>query len=115
MRRSKAWIGSLLIGAALAAAPAARADQTKPTPSGDSGVCMEDPGVSMQRAAVIDQISKQLAAQEVAESNGDVVSLNTSGYRYGADQGPRIARDLQILEVEVRRARAAAKSEGRLQ
>ena len=115
MRRSKAWVGSLLVGAALAAAPGARADETQATPAGDGGVCMEDPGVSMQRAEVIDQISKQLAAQEVAESNGDVVRLNTSGYRYGADQGPRIARDLQILDVEVRRSRAAAKREGRLQ
>jgi hypothetical protein len=76
---------------------------------------MEDPGVSMRRADVIDQIAKQLEAQDVPESNGDGVALNTSGYRYGADQGPRIARDLQLLDVEVRRARAAAKREGRLQ
>lgn len=114
MRRFKAWVGSLLIGAALAAAPAARAEETNATPNGDAGVCMEDPGVALQRAQVIDQIAKQLEAQEVPESNGDVVRLNTSGYRYGADQGPRIARDLQILDVEVRRARAAAKREGRL-
>ena len=114
MRRSKAWIGSLLVVAALAAAPAARAEETSATPSSDGGVCMEDPGVSLQRAQLIDEISKQLAAEEVAESNGDVVRLNTSGYRYGSEQGPRIARDLQLLEVEVRRARAAAKREGRL-
>jgi hypothetical protein len=114
MRRSKAWIGSWLVGAALAAAPAARAEETKSTPPGDGAVCMEDPGVSLQRAQVIDEISRQLAAEEAAESNGDVVRLNTSGYRYGSDQGPRIARDLQVLEVEVRRARAAAKREGRL-
>jgi hypothetical protein len=114
MRRSKAWVGSLLIGAALVAAPAARAEETTATPTGDAGVCMEDPGVSLQRAQTIDQIAKQLEAQEVPESNGESVKLNTSGYRYGADQGPRIARDLQLLDVEVRRARAAAQREGRL-
>jgi hypothetical protein len=114
MRRSKTWVGSLLIGAALAAAPAARAEETQATPNGDAGVCMEDPGVSLQRAQVIDQIAKQLEAQQVPESNGEGVQLNTTGYRYDADRGPRIARDLQVLDVEVRRARAAAKREGRL-
>jgi hypothetical protein len=114
MRRSKAWVGSLLVGAALAAAPSARAEEAKGTPNGDGGVCMEDPGVSLQRAQVIDQIAQQLEAQQVPESNGEGMQLNTSGYRYGADQGPRIARDLQVLDVEVRRARAAAKREGRL-
>jgi hypothetical protein len=114
MRRSKAWVGSMLVGAALAAAPAARAEETKTTPNGDGGVCMEDPGVALQRAQAIDQVAKQLEAQQVPESNGESVQLNTSGYRYGADQGPSIARDLEVLEVEVRRARAAAKREGRL-
>jgi hypothetical protein len=112
-RRTRFTIGTLLLGAVIGFSPAARADTAQSTPP-DAGVCMEDPGIALERAGRIQDIQSQLAAQTPPLSDGDGVQLNTRGYRYDADKGPGIARDLQLLDVEVRRARAAAKHEGRL-
>jgi hypothetical protein len=112
MRRSQAvWTLGLLLGMAVGFAPAVRAGEAAATGGGDA--CMGDPAIPMERAALIDQLQRQAAAQDVPESNGDVVKLNTSGYSYASDQAPPIARDLQVLEIEMRRARAAAQREGR--
>ena len=113
MRSQAARFGTLLLGAALGFASAARAEAPV-TPDGDAGVCMADPGVAIERAGLIHEIAQKLEAEEAPESNGDVVRLNTSGYRYGTDEAPRIARDLQLLDIEVRRARAAARRDGRV-
>jgi hypothetical protein len=98
-------IGTWLAGAAiaLALAPAANAEET-------GGVCMEDPATVINRANTIDAIQDQLASQ----SPDDAIALNTRGYRYEPDKRPMIARDLQLLEIEIRRSRDAAKREGRL-
>jgi hypothetical protein len=114
MRRSQAvWTLGLLLGVAVGFAPAVRAGEAATSSSG--GACMGDPAIPLERAALIDEIQKQAAAQDIPESNGDVVKLNTTGYSYASDQAPPIARDLQVLEIEIRRARAAAQREGRVE
>jgi hypothetical protein len=113
MRRFQAaWVGSLLIGIGVGLAPAARANDVPAASNEGAGVCMGDPALPLERANMINEIQQQLAAKQ--ESDGEGIRLNTSGYRYDSDQAPSIARDLQLLDIEMRRARAAAKSEGRL-
>ncbi len=118
MRATKAvLIGSMLLGSVVGWVSTARADGSQSTPissEADGGVCMGNPAIPLDRADMIGKLQAKLAA-EAPTPDGDVVMLNSRGYRYDSDRAPAIARDLQLLEIEFRRARAAAKQGGQTQ
>lgn len=98
-RTSAALFGIVLLGSAATAEPGTPAEE---------GVCSGGAAVPLERLNLVDELQRQLEAEQPAPG-GDVVALNGRGYRYAADRAPAIARDLQILEIELRRARAAAR------
>lgn len=101
---SRKLAAPMLLAAALALPLGARA--------ADNGapMCTAAPNLGADHAAGLTRLQEKLAAEE-AMSGGDVVVLNGRGYRY--DQKPGIARDLHLLEVEIERARAAARAEAK--
>ena len=76
----------------------------------DGGSCPVVEGQSEERAQMMARLQERLRA-EMGEPDGDVVALNGRGYRYESDRVPSIARELRILEIEMQRARAAAKGQ----
>jgi hypothetical protein len=109
-------IARALIAASLllpAGAVAAEGTQTRELPVAvqDGGSCPASPGVAADRAEMMARLAAKLREAEAAQGPGEVVVLNGRGYRYEGDRVPAIARELQILEVELQRARAAEAKE----
>jgi hypothetical protein len=111
----KPFVVPALLAAALALPLAARAaDADAPTPApaaapapAGEATCSVTPDLGADRAEMLTRLQSKLA-EEAARGGGDVVVLNGRGYRY--DQRPSIARDLHVLEIELERARAAARA-----
>lgn len=74
------------------------------------GSCPVTAGPSDSRAQMMARLEARLRA-EMDETGGDVRVLNGRGYRYEADRVPGIAHELSVLEIEMQRARAAAKAQ----
>jgi hypothetical protein len=103
---------SLLLSAAVQAGDATSSREL-PVSVEEGGSCPVDPGVPADRAEMMARLAAKLREAQEAQGPGDVVVLNGRGYRYEGDRVPAIARELQILEVELQRARAAQQREGR--
>jgi hypothetical protein len=76
----------------------------------NGGSCPVTQDHSEARAQMMARLEARLRA-EMGESPGDVVPLDGKGYRYENDRVPTIARELRILEIEMQRARAAARAQ----
>jgi hypothetical protein len=109
MRRlTLALAAPLLFGSLATPAAAADAPSRKTPVSATNGaMCPADRQTPIARAEQIARIQAKLREQAAAEGS-DVVVLNGRGYRYG--DPPGVARDLQQLEIEFLRARAAARA-----
>jgi hypothetical protein len=112
MRKLTATLARTILGAALLLPAAGTAEGSRDLPLGtmDGGSCPVAEDQSQARAEMIARLEARMRA-EVGEAGGDVVALNGRGYRYESDRVPAIARELQVLEIEMQRARAAAKAE----
>ncbi len=109
------YFARTLVAASLLLAAAGAADATDgrlpgkaPAAAAEGGVCPVDPALDVDRAEMMARLAAKLREAESAQG-GDVVVLNGRGYRYQDDRVPQIARELQILEVELQRAKAAAR------
>ena len=101
----------VLVGASLLLPAAGAADGARDLSLGavDRGSCPVAESPAESRVQKLANLESQLRA-EMGERPGDLVVLNGRGYRYENDRVPGIARELQILEIELQRARAAAKA-----
>jgi hypothetical protein len=108
MSASKLVSRLLLAGALALPTAAAAAEGAAPSPAPENeATCNVRPDLGADRAELMTRLQARLL-EEQALSGEDVVVLNGRGYRY--DNAPGFARDLQMLELEIARARAAAKA-----
>jgi len=108
MSRNKLVTGLLLAGALALPTTAAAAEGGAPAPASQGeATCNVRPDLGADRAELMTRLQARLL-EEQTRSGEDVVVLNGRGYRY--DNAPGIARDLHVLELEMVRARAAAKA-----
>jgi hypothetical protein len=101
-----------LLGAALLLPAAAGAEGARDLPLGaleDGGSCPVTQDQSEDRAQMMARLEARLRAEMAADP--EVVPLDGRGYRYESDRVPSIARELRILEIEMQRARAAARAQ----
>jgi len=100
-----------LFGAALLLPGAAPAESSRELDLGavSGGSCPVTAAPSDSRARMMARLEAKLRA-EMGEA-GDVQVLNGRGYRYENDRVPGIAHELSVLELELQRARAAAKAQ----
>jgi hypothetical protein len=103
--------GAALFGAALLLPGAAPAESSRQLDLGgvSGGSCPAAPAPSDSRAQMMARLEAKLRAE--MGGAGDVQVLNGRGYRYENDRVPGIAQELSILELELQRARAAAKAQ----
>jgi hypothetical protein len=103
----------VLLGAALLLPTAAAAEGTRDLSLGaleDGGSCPVTQEQSEERAQMMARLEARLRA-EMGAAGEDVIPLDGRGYRYESDRVPSIARELRILEIEMQRARAAARAQ----
>ena len=106
--------GAALLGAVLLLPRAGAAESARSVDLGavNGGSCPVTADESEARAQKMARLEAQLRAEMArAEADGDVKVLNGRGYRYEDDRVPGIAHELSILELELQRARAAAKAQ----
>jgi hypothetical protein len=95
-------LATTVAAAALLSAPAALADASS---AGEApGVCRETPA-SLPTMEALARLQARLQAEAAAAGEGAPIVLNGRGYNYAAHRDP--VRELQILQAERERARAA--------
>jgi hypothetical protein len=104
-------VASLLLPAGAFAAEGTPSREL-PVSTEAGGSCPADPSLPADRAETMARLAAKLREAQAAQGPGDVVVLNGRGYRYEGERVPQIARELQILEIELQRARDAEKAEG---
>jgi hypothetical protein len=106
MRRTKLVHCLLLAGALALPVAAAAAESGAPSPGAPEAICPVRPDLGADRAELMARLQARLLEEQA--QGGDVRVLNGRGYRY--DNTPTLARDLHVLEIELERARAAARA-----
>jgi hypothetical protein len=111
IRFARTLLATSLLVLSAGASAAADAPASRELPAAEGGVCPVDPSIAQDRSAMMERLAEKLRQAESAQGTSDFVVLNGRGYRYESDRTPQIARELQLLEVELQRAKAAARRE----
>jgi hypothetical protein len=109
IRLARTLLAASLLLLSAGGAGAADGPVSRELPAAEGGVCPVDPSVAQDRSAMMARLAEKLRQAESTQGSSDFVVLNGRGYRYESDRTPQIARELQLLEVELQRAKAAAR------